>query len=116
MTHWKKKLSRFPKPCLTCGQLTKGASYCEAHQLEVDAREKQRQTIRKRGRVIYNDSNYRKVRAYLKATATHCHLCKEAFTDRNQITADHLIPGDINSPLAPAHAVCNSRRGNKPLT
>ena len=108
-------MSRFPKPCLVCKQLTTGASYCETHQRGVDEREKQRQRIRKAGRVLYNDSNYRKIRAYLKATATHCHLCNQAFTDRNQITADHLIPGDINSPLAPAHALCNSKRGNKPI-
>ena len=55
------------------------------------------------------------MRAHLKATATHCHLCGQAFTDRNDITADHLIPGDMNSPLDAAHLSCNSRRGDKPL-
>jgi hypothetical protein len=109
------KMSRFPKPCLTCNQLTTGGSYCDTHQKTVDAKEQQRQAIRKRGRTIYNDGAYRRGRAWLKATATHCHLCKQAFTDRNQITADHLIAGDVNSPLAPAHAICNSRRGNKPI-
>ena len=78
-------------------------------------KEQERQAIRKRGRTLYNDPNYRRQRAYLKATATHCHLCKQPFTDRSQITADHLIPGQVDSPLAPAHALCNSRRGNKPL-
>jgi hypothetical protein len=109
-------MSRFPKPCLVCNVLTTGASYCTQHLIIVTEREKQRQAIRKRGKAyLYNDANYRRIRAYLKATATHCHLCKQPFTNRNDITADHLIPGDINSPLDAAHSLCNSRRGNKPL-
>ena len=108
-------MSKFPKPCLTCGQLTKGESYCETHLAPIKEREKQRQAIRKAGRTIYNDANYRRQRALLKATATHCHLCKLPFVDRSQITADHLVPGQVDSPLAAAHALCNSRRGNKPL-
>lgn len=109
-------MSQFPKPCLTCNQLTTGGSYCATHQMTVNEREKQRQAVRKAGRTLYNDKAYRAGRAYLKATATHCHLCKQAFTDRNDITADHVIAGDPASPLAPAHSLCNSRRGNKPLT
>lgn len=109
-------MSRFPKPCLTCNQLTTGASYCDTHQLQADEREKLRQRGRKAGRTLYNSAHYRRQRAYLKANATHCHLCKQAFINRDDITADHLIPGDPNSPLAAAHSLCNSRRGNKPLT
>jgi 5-methylcytosine-specific restriction endonuclease McrA len=44
-----------------------------------------------------------------------CHLCKKPFMSRADITADHLIPGNPNSALAPAHKSCNSSRGNKPL-
>jgi hypothetical protein len=109
-------MTRFPKPCLVCNILTTGASYCSVHQLAVDQREKQRQAIRKKGRTLYNDANYRRIRTHLKATATHCHICKLPFTNRNDITADHLIPGNPQSPLDAAHALCNSRRGNKPLT
>jgi hypothetical protein len=109
-------MSRFPKPCLVCNVLTTGASYCATHQHAVDQREKQRQAMRKAGKAyLYNDANYRRVRAYLKMNATHCHICKQAFTNRDEITADHLVPGEINSPLDAAHKVCNSRRGNKPL-
>jgi len=109
-------MSRFPKPCLTCGQLTTGKNYCDTHQAGVDAKERERQRIRKAGRTLYNDPYYRKVRAFLRATATHCHLCGQAFTDRKDITADHLVAGDASSQLAAAHSLCNSRRGNKPLT
>ena len=105
----------FPKPCLVCNQLTKGGSYCDTHQAQADEAFKRKEYYRKKGRTLYNDARYRRVRAWLKATATHCHICKEPFTDRSQISADHLIPGDINSPLDAAHIICNSRRGNKPL-
>lgn len=110
-------MSRFPKPCLVCNRLTTGASYCSTHQAQADEKEKLRQKERKKGKwSLYNDANYRRVRAHLKATATHCHICKQAFINRNDITADHLIPGDPQSPLAAAHSLCNSRRGNKPLS
>ncbi len=71
-------LSKFPKPCLTCNQLTTGASYCATHQLQADERERIRQRGRKAGRTLYNSPQYRRARAYIKATATHCHLCKQA--------------------------------------
>jgi hypothetical protein len=94
-------MGRFPKPCIKCGTLTNGGSYCSTHLAE------------KKGR--YNNLAYRKQREAIRATATHCHLCGKAFLTQKEITADHLIPGDINSPLLPAHLSCNSRRGDKPL-
>ena len=109
-------MSRFPKPCLACKVLTSGGSYCDTHQRTVDERERLRQNNRKQGRTLYDNPAYRKARAYLKATAMHCHICKQPFTNRNDITADHLIPGNPDSALAAAHSICNSRRGNKPLT
>ena len=108
-------MSRFPKPCLACNKLTTGGSYCDTHQATVDERERIRQNKRKQGRTLYDSPAYRKARAYLKATATHCHLCKQPFTNRNDITADHIVPGNRDSALAAAHSICNSRRGNKPL-
>jgi len=95
------KVGRFPKPCIKCGSLTAGGSYCQVHEKE------------KQGR--YSNPAYRKQRAVIKAMATHCHLCGQAFTNRNEISADHVIPGDIGSPLLPAHISCNSRRGDKSL-
>jgi hypothetical protein len=94
-------MGRFPKPCIRCGALTTGGSYCAAHQAI------------KQG--LYNNLAYRRQREYIRATATHCHICKEAFIDRKDISADHIIPGDPNSPLLPAHIACNSRRGDKPI-
>ena len=52
-------------------------------------------------------------------TARVCHLCGKEFVLGDKIEADHLKPGtpvtDI-SQLAPAHALCNQRRGNAYLT
>ena len=85
------------------------------HKQERDQREAQRQADRRRGRTLYASNEYKKAAAAIKATATHCHLCGQAFQNRNEITADHLRAGDPTSPLAPAHRKCNSSRGNRPL-
>lgn len=85
------------------------------HKQERDQREAQRQANRRRGRTLYASKEYKQAAALIKATATHCHLCGQAFTNREEITADHLQAGDPNSPLAPAHRSCNSSRGNRPL-
>lgn len=94
-------MNHFPKPCIKCGTLTKLGSYCNQHLQQ------------KQG--LYNNARYRKHREYIRATATHCHICKQPFTDRKQISADHIEPGNLESPLLPAHISCNSKRGDKPL-
>jgi hypothetical protein len=71
---------------------------------------------KKNQRTLYRSPHYRRARQHIKDTATHCHLCGEAFTNRNEITADHIEAGNPNSALAPAHRTCNSSRGNKPIT
>lgn len=110
---------RFPRPCLKCNVLHKDkGDYCAAcrKQYERDRERKRYEdpVFRARKQLLYS-SAYKATAKIIKANATHCHICKEAFTDRSQITADHLIPGDPASPLAPAHKGCNSRRGNRPL-
>jgi hypothetical protein len=110
---------RFPRPCLKCQQLhTDRGDYCAGcratHEQE---RERQRAADPKRQakkRTLYS-SAYRATAKIIKQNATHCHICKEPFTNRNEITADHLIAGDPASPLAPAHARCNYARGDRPL-
>lgn len=103
----------FRKPCLTCGKLGEpGVAYCVEH--EAERRRKINWT--KNQRTLYKSPEYRRARQHIKDTATHCHLCGQAFTNRNEITADHILAGDPTSPLAPAHRTCNSSRGNKPIT
>jgi len=66
-------------------------------------------------RELYN-STYRKRAKQMKSQATHCHICNKAFEFGDRVEADHLIPGQADSPLAPAHRKCNQQRGNTPLT
>ncbi len=110
----------FPKPCLKCKAIfTFRSEYCEGCRLEKKPREQKPRIEtperKARKRLLYN-YGYKKRAGAIKQTATHCHLCQQPFASRNEIQADHLIPGDPTSPLAAAHARCNASRGNKKLT
>ena len=100
----------FAKPCLECGELTRNGNRCERHQAIVDSKI----NARKAQRTLY-DADYKKQAKLIKQYATHCWLCGEAFTDRSQIQADHVLAGQRDSMLMPAHAHCNARRGNKSI-
>lgn len=100
----------FAKPCLDCGQLTRTGNRCEKHQSIIDSKV----NARKAQRTLY-DADYKKQAKLIKEYATHCWLCGEAFTDRSQIQADHVLAGRKDSMLMPAHARCNAVRGNKPI-
>jgi hypothetical protein len=109
----------FPKPCLKCKAIfTFRSEYCDSCRLEKKPREQKPRIEtperKARKRLLYNPT-YKKIARGIKETATTCHLCRQPFTDRNQIQADHLIPGDPSSPLLAAHARCNASRGNKEL-
>ena len=101
----------FSKPCLDCGELTRIGNRCEKHQAIIDSKI----NARKAQRTLY-DADYKKQAKIIKEYATHCWLCGEAFTDRSEIQADHVLAGRRDSVLAPAHARCNAQRGNKPVT
>ena len=107
-------MSRFPKPCLDCGVLTSGGNRCDVHQQRVDKlHDLRRQTI-KRATGQYS-GDYRKRAKQVRETATVCHLCGEPARWNDPWEADHLIPGEPDSPLAAAHRSCNIARGDKPL-
>ena len=106
----------FHRPCLVCGELSKGTR-CATHERAYrQLRESKRDTPERQARkqALYG-GNYRKRRQALLATATHCHICRKAFIFGDKLEADHLEAGNPDSPLAPAHAYCNQSRGNKPL-
>ena len=108
-------MGRFPKPCLACGALTQGLSYCTTHQEEKDKLNAVRlQEYKKRKSNIY-DYDYRRRAKLVRETAIICHLCSEPARFNDPFEADHLLPGDKSSPLAAAHRSCNQKRGNKPL-
>ena len=115
-------MSRFPQPCAVCGTLTAGASRCEVHEREYIANRNRSTGARAAGNdarrakksQLYNHA-YRQQAKLIRETATHCHICRQAFVDGDKIEADHLIAGIPDSPLAPAHRRCNQSRGNRPL-
>lgn len=74
-----------------------------------------------------NGAARRAVRAWLKAQSRPCHLCGRAIDyslpagDPWSFEVDEIVPvSKGGSPIdrsnvAPAHRICNQRRGNKPL-
>lgn len=97
---------RFKKPCLVCGALSFDQR-CESHQKEYE-RKKELSKSRE-----HYKGTYQTRAKQIRQSATYCWICKGGPKIDDPFTADHLIPADPNSPLAPAHRSCNSRRGNK---
>lgn len=109
-------MPRFRRPCLACGELCHG-SYCAKHLQELNARRQINKDTPERlarKRLLYG-GDYKKRRAEVVATATHCYICQKPFESATGIDVDHLVAGDPNSPLAATHEVCNRSRGNRPL-
>ena len=101
----------FMKPCLDCGTLSYG-SRCDLHQKNVDRLKDLRRANKKSN--LYN-TQYRKRAAQVRQTAIICHICHDGARANDPWQADHLIPGDPDSPLAAAHRSCNAKRGDRPL-
>ena len=111
-------MTRFQRPCLDCGKLTRNPSRCDdcrrGRQRAIDqARDTPERRAKKRA--LYGGT-YPARRKALLATATICHICNQPPRPGDPLEADHIYPGDPGSPLAPAHRSCNQARGNKPLT
>ena len=74
-----------------------------------------------------NGNARRKVRAWLKAQGMPCHICGRAIDyslpagHPMSFEVDEIVPVSRGgspidrSNVAPAHRICNQRRGNKPL-
>ena len=108
-------MGRFPKPCLDCGILTTGGNYCLRHATTRATLAAEKEKIRKSSRTLYRSPEYKRMAKFIRDNATLCHLCGKGPLLGDPFTADHIVASDPNSPLAPAHRSCNSRRGNKPL-
>lgn len=104
----------FPRPCSTCGKLTSGGNKCDKHQAEMMAVIEAKRRLRKMASGQYS-GDYKRRAKEVRQTAVICHICKSGSRLDDPWQADHLIPGDPNSPLAPAHRSCNAKRGNRPL-
>jgi len=110
-------MPKFQTPCLDCGRLSKAGTRCEACQATRAAYRQARQETEERKEKKKNLYNYpyRQRAKVVRDNATHCHICKEGFRPNDPFEADHLLPGDPDSPLAAAHRSCNQRRGDKPI-
>lgn len=92
------------KPCLICGRPS-ARTRCPACQSEWNR-------ARNARRVHYH-GDYATRAAKVRAEATECWLCGGGHDPADPWQADHVVPGDPNSELRPAHRSCNSRRGNR---
>lgn len=100
--------------CIQCGTLT-DRTRCPTCQR---AKDRERNARRP-----HYHGDYQRRRNELVAAAHAwgwpCAICHQplhpdlAWPHPDSTTADHVNPGDPNSPLRPAHARCNSARGNR---
>jgi len=90
------------RACIECGQLS---AHTRCRRC-ASSREQRRY----RNRPHYH-GDYKRRAAEVRANAQVCWLCKQGPNPDDPWTADHLIPGDPDSPLMAAHRSCNSRRG-----
>ena len=107
-------MPRFNTPCLDCGQLSRNGSRCGECQAQRNLVKQVRQDTearREKKKQLYNYA-YRQRAKLVRENATHCHICKQGYRPNDPFEADHLVPGNPDSPLAPAHRSCNQSRGN----
>lgn len=103
---------KFRQPCIDCGALTRYGSRCETHQAAVNQYADYKKAERKRATGQYS-GDYRKRAKEVREMATICWLCGDGARADDPWQADHIVPGDMYSALAPAHRSCNAARGNK---
>ena len=106
-------MTRFPKPCLDCGQLTTGGNRCDDHQNLVKQLHEIKRANVKRATGQYSGS-YRARAAQVRATAITCWICGEAARADDPWQADHVNPGENGdvAELRAAHGSCNRKRSN----
>lgn len=108
-------MRRFAIPCSDCGELTRNeGARCDKHKQEYENQRELRRRLVKKATGQYS-GDYKKRAKLVREYAVACHICGLGEIPGDAFQADHLIPGDPNSPLLPAHGSCNRKRGNKPL-
>ena len=96
-------MTSHPRPCIECGTLS-ASTRCVICQREREA---------KRPRSHYAGSYSRRARE-VREGAVVCWVCGEGAKDSDPWQADHIYPGEPDSPLLPAHRSCNIRRTHTP--
>jgi len=108
-------MRRFAIPCSSCGVLTRNeGARCDIHKAQHEQQRELRRQLVKKATGQYS-GDYKKRAKFVRDNAIACHICGLGELPNDPWNADHLIPGDPDSPLLPAHASCNRKRGNKPL-
>lgn len=103
---------RFNRPCLKCQQLHRDkGDYCASCRAGIERTREADPARRAYKNRLYN-SEYQRLAKLVRAHAVLCHICKLGYIPGDPWTADHIVPGDLKSPLAAAHRSCNSRKGN----
>ena len=93
------------RPCLNCGKLTTNPRRCP------DCQTTYNRLHPKPARPHYRGDYQARAKA-VRDSAQYCWICLEGARPDDPWTADHIIPGDPDSPLLPAHRSCNSSRGD----
>lgn len=106
------------RACLDCGQLTDNNSRCPGCTTRRARTYRTGRPTPPRHRPHHTDPNYRRISKQLRTewTAdplTRCWLCGDHARLGDPWQADHVFPGQLDSPLAPAHRSCNARRGGQ---
>lgn len=92
--------------------MTRNGSRCPEHQQSRDRYVDMAKAARKKATGQYAGDYRRRAKA-VRESATVCWLCGGGVRPNDPWQADHVVPGDPDSPLAPAHRSCNAARGNK---
>lgn len=104
----------FMRPCMKCGTLTRGQNYCDDHRPAEYRKPEKIAERNEKKKKLYSPA-YRKAAKAVREAAVACHICGKGANPHDPWQADHLIPGDPLSPLAPAHRSCNASRGDKKI-
>ena len=111
-THHRRMAMTMQRPCLTCQRLTT-STRCPQCATKHETLRAARRPPRPHYTGNYQTRS-RKLRAQWTADPfTRCWLCGGLAKPGDPWQADHVYPGEIDSPLAPAHRSCNAARGNR---
>ena len=95
------------KPCLDCGALTVNSSRCDTCRLVFNRLLDSRRDKSKRK---HYSGDYKARAKAVREAAVTCWICGEEARPHDPWQADHVVAGDPESLLLPAHRSCNIRR------
>ena len=99
------------RPCLRCGTLTTRTRCPTCTTIHETQRTRNRQRPHYTG--PYQRHSQKLRQQWTADPYTTCWICGNHAQPGDPWTADHVNPGQTDSPLAPAHRSCNSQRGNR---